>query len=153
MREMQDIDGGYYSTLDADSDGEEGKYYVWQETDLRAVLETAEYELAENVFGLFGDPNFEGNWHLNLNPETDHTLLSASADIQARIETLRKKLFDIREERTRPALDHKILAGWNGLMIGAMATAGRLLEDDRLVQSASRALDFVRNSLWQGDRW
>ena len=72
IREMQQGHGGYASTLDADSEGVEGKYYVWSETDLRALLSADEYAALENFYGLAGEPNFEGQWHFNVSPVEAH---------------------------------------------------------------------------------
>ncbi len=156
ITDMQQPDGGYAATLDADSEGEEGKYYVWSETDLRTILTENEYAVLENYFALFGEENFEGRWHFNLNPENGFSLLAegvnAEADAEAdkTISAVKSKLLDIRNERIRPALDHKILTAWNGLMIKGMAKAGRILQQPEFIQSAQRAVDFVRNNMWQG---
>ncbi len=152
ISEMQQPGGGYASTLDADSEGIEGKYYVWTETDLRAVLSENEYAVVENYFGLYGEPNFEGSWHFNLNSEIDYELLENNPEIKTTIVEAKSKLFDLRNHRIRPALDNKILTAWNGLMIQGMAKAGRVLDKPEFISSAQNALDFVRNNLWQSDR-
>ncbi len=152
IAEMQQPGGGYASTLDADSEGEEGKFYVWNETDLKAVLSESEYAALENYFGLFGEANFEGNWHFNLNPETDFERLADNPEIQKAISTAKTKLLEIRSTRIRPGLDDKILASWNGLMISGMAKAGRMMRQPKFVQSAQGAVDFVRSNMWQGNR-
>lgn len=158
--EMQQPDGGYASTLDADAEGEEGKYYVWSETDLRAVLSENEYSVVENYFGLFGEANFEGSWHFNLSAQADlESLPLPSAanpatdnenEIETTLSSAKSKLLTIRDARIRPALDDKILAAWNGLMIKSMARAGRILAQPELIQSAQIAVDFVRDNMWQG---
>jgi uncharacterized protein YyaL (SSP411 family) len=152
IKEMQFDSGGYYSTIDADSEGEEGKFYVWSDTDLRAVLSESEHAIIENYFGLYGEENFEGRWHFNVNPETDHSLLNQNNGIKKELENAKKLLFDLREERVKPALDDKILASWNGLMIQGMSRSGRVLEDPKLIDSAQHAVDFIRNNMWQGNR-
>ena len=162
IRELQTDSGGYASTLDADSRGkkgsddegsyEEGKYYVWNETDLRAILSEDQYMVLENYFGLYGEENFEGGWHFNINPETDHELLANSPELKKSVEDSIKLLHDFRQEREMPALDDKILSGWNGLMIKGMACAGKTLEQQPFIDSAQRAADFVRNNMWQGNR-
>ena len=145
IAEMQQPEGGYASTLDADSEGQEGKYYVWSETDLRAVLTENEYSSVEHYFGLFGEANFEGSWHFGLNPTT-----SLSSSDKAILSTAKSKLLTARRTRIRPDLDHKILTAWNGLMINGMAKAGRILQQPEFIQSAQRSVDFVRNNMWQG---
>jgi uncharacterized protein len=155
MREMQAPRGGYYSTLDADSDGEEGKFYVWTPQQVRALLTEEEYAVTAPHYGLERPANFEGHWHLNvhaaateiaqqrgLSPEQVHELLSRA----------RAKLFAAREQRVRPGRDEKILTAWNGLMIKGMAVAGRRLQRADLVASAEAALDFVRAELWRDGR-
>ncbi len=150
--EMQQPEGGYASTLDADSEGEEGKYYVWSETDLCAVLSEDEYTRIENTFGLFGEPNFEGRWHLNLNPDIDHELPDQNSEADQVIRNAKSRLLEIRRHRIRPGLDDKILTAWNGLMISGMALAGRIFNCDSFIESAQRSVDFIRNNLWQGNR-
>ncbi|HET7308429.1 MAG TPA: thioredoxin domain-containing protein [Gammaproteobacteria bacterium] len=149
---MQSEAGGYYSSLDADSEGEEGKYYVWDRDELRSLLDDDEYSLAVRRFGLDGAPNFEGRWHLNVAADTallaEEQQTSEEA-VAARLEAIRNKLLTARAARTPPARDDKILTAWNGLMIGGMATAGRLLDEPRWRDSAARALDFIRAELWR----
>jgi uncharacterized protein YyaL (SSP411 family) len=158
MAEMQQGHGGFASTLDADSEGEEGRFYVWPETDLRAILTEAEYTAVEGRFGLYGDPNFEGNWHLNLADDVavddgtadndgDDTSV-ASSDLQNALAKMRR----VRAERVPPALDDKILTSWNGLMIRGMARAARRLDSSALVESARRAADFIHAHLFVGGR-
>ncbi len=152
IADMQQPEGGYSSTLDADSEGQEGKYYVWSETDLRAVLSENEYVLLEHHFGLFGEANFEGCWHFNMNPETASSS-STDSEMEPEIAALaiaKAKLLAIRSQRIRPDLDHKSLTAWNGLMIKGMAKAGRILQQPEFIQSAQRSVDFVRNNMWQG---
>ena len=146
IAEMQQPHGGYASTLDADSEGSEGKYYVWSETDLRALLSESEYSNLETAYGLIGEPNFEGNWHLNRvqNPEDPIDL--------EQLTNAQDKLLQVRQERIRPALDDKILTSWNGLMIGAMAKAGRVLSNDEYISSAKRALEYIKATHWQNRR-
>ena len=148
--EMQQAHGGYASTLDADSEGAEGKYYVWNETDLRAILNEPEYIAVEARFGLYGEPNFEGSWHFNINPDADDMLQGEISN--ENLESALAKLTTARSERIRPGLDDKILTAWNGLMIKGMARAGRKLEHHDLILSARQALEFVRTFLWQSGR-
>ncbi len=152
ITQMQQSDGGYASTLDADSEGEEGKYYVWNETDMRAILTENEYASLEDHFGLFGETNFTGNWHFNVNPHTDWQLLANSPQTEQSIATAKSKLRKVRSLRIAPNLDDKILTAWNGLMIKGMAKAGRALNQPEFIQSAQRATDFIRNNMWQGNR-
>ncbi|HET7369579.1 MAG TPA: thioredoxin domain-containing protein [Gammaproteobacteria bacterium] len=142
---MQSTDGGYYASLDADSEGEEGQYYLWANEELQALLTANEYALAERRFGLDRTPNFEGRWHLNVAADVPE----AAA---AQFETVRQKLLAARAERVPPGLDSKVLTAWNGLAIRGMAAAGRLLDEPRWLESASRAVDFIRAQLWRDGR-
>ncbi|HEY8553610.1 MAG TPA: thioredoxin domain-containing protein [Burkholderiales bacterium] len=155
MREMQAPEGGYYSSLDADSEGREGKYYVWTLDELRAAVDPEEYAVLERRLGLHRPANFEGRWHLNVYaeaPDIAAALGLAEAEVERRLASARAKLYAFRERRVRPALDDKILAGWNALMIKGMARAGRLLGREDFIDSAQRALDFVRAALWRDGR-
>lgn len=156
MREMQDPAGGYYATLDADSEDEEGKFYLWTPARVRQQLDPEEYTAFALCYGLELPPNFEHqSWHLRV--VADPTLLAqrlevAPAQIDAWLASARRKLFAVRSKRIWPGRDEKILTSWNGLMIRGMAIAGRHLERPDFVASAERALDFIRNQLWQDGR-
>ncbi len=152
MREMQSPEGGYYSTLDADSEGQEGKYYVWDAEQIRSALTSTEWDVAAAVYGLKGTPNFEGRWHLNI-----HQTVAGAAErlgitrteAEKTLAAARLKLLTIREDRVRPARDEKILTSWNGLMIRGMAQAGRVLARDDFARSAGMALKFLRDQVWR----
>jgi len=162
VREMQQSHGGYASTLDADSEGVEGKFYVWSDTDLRALLRTDEYDALANFYDLAGEPNFEGKWHLTVHPEHEHraadayttlaTVDNADGEIDNALHAARAKLLTARGERIRPALDDKILTAWNGMMVKGMARAARVLGRSDFADSAANAVDFIRAALWQDGR-
>jgi uncharacterized protein len=154
-REMQSPQGGYYSSLDADSAGHEGKYYVWDRDEVRAALTPEEYAAFAPRYGLDREPNFEGRWHLHVFRSVAD--IAAATDrpqesVDAALSSARSKLSRLREERIRPGRDEKILASWNGLMIRGMAVAARALGRDDLAESAGRALDFIRHALWRDGR-
>ena len=155
MREMQSPDGGYYSALDADSEGHEGKFYVWTAEEIRRLLTADEWETVERRFGLKGTPNFEGRWHLNV--RADYATLAlerqcTESDVATMLESARRKLYMAREKRVHPGRDEKILTSWNGLMIKGMARAGRVLGRPDFIASAARALDFIHAQLWRDNR-
>ncbi len=156
LREMQSPEGGYYSTLDADSEGHEGKFYVWTREAASALLTEEEFRVAAMYYGLDSPPNFEHqSWHLYVHQEVDVVADKLGLSQQRVIVDLtrvRQKLFAAREQRVRPGRDEKILTSWNGLMIKGMARAGRLLNRPDAVDSAKRALDFIRAQLWTGER-
>ena len=144
MREMQSPQGGYFSSLDADSEHEEGKFYVWDRDAVKALLTAEEYREASAHFGLDQPPNFEGrHWHLRVvAPFKDEKLLNQA----------KKKLFISREKRIRPGRDEKVLVSWNALAIRGMARAGRVFGRADWIASARRALEFIRSSMWREGR-
>jgi uncharacterized protein YyaL (SSP411 family) len=155
MREMQAPEGGYYSTLDADSEGEEGKFYVWDNQSVKSYLEADEYVVLAAVFGLDKPANFEGRWHLH----AYHTVEDVAAakglppeECKELLNSARQKLFRLREERVHPGKDEKVLVSWNGLMIKGMAAAGRLFGMQDYLDSAQRAVDFIQFTLWRDNR-
>jgi len=155
IREMQSPEGGYYSTLDADSEGEEGKFYVWDHAEIARLLTAEEYAPFAAVHGLDRKPNFEGKWHLygyRTAAEVACDLEMPPASVADLLETARNKLFAAREDRGRPGRDEKILTAWNGLMIKGMARAARVLKRADYLASARRALDFIRAELWRNGR-
>jgi uncharacterized protein YyaL (SSP411 family) len=156
MRDMQSPQGGYYSTLDADSEHEEGKFYVWTPAEFDAVLPREESALAKRVLGLVSAPNFEGkHWHLHLAeaPEAAAAALGLDATHSgALLEAARAKLLEAREKRVWPGRDEKLLVSWNGLMVAGMARAARALARPELAESATRAVDFIRAELWRDGR-
>ena len=155
MRELQAPDGGYYSTLDADSEGAEGKFYVWEASQVEALLEPEEFAVLAPVYGLDRPANFEGRWHLHTHrrvPEVASELGLPEEDAWKRLESGRRKLLARRDTRVRPGRDEKILTAWNGLMIAGMAVAARILGREDFGESAARAADFVRAHLWRDGR-
>ena len=156
IREMQSHEGGYYSTLDADSEGEEGKFYVWTPGEVRALVSGDEYTALASRFGLDRAPNFEGShWHLHAFREVSDVardIGASEAETAERIDRALATLFEVRSHRVRPGRDDKVLTSWNGLMIKGMATAGRILGAPELVASAERAVEFIRGTMWRDGR-
>lgn len=156
MRDMQAPEGGYYATLDADSEGEEGRFYLWTPDQVQAQLNPDEYAVIAARFGLNQPPNFEGYaWHLRIVEDGLKPLPGTAmeaAQLIARLTAARSKLLASREQRVWPGRDEKILTAWNGLMIRGMAISGRHLGRSDFVDSAERALDFIRTHLWRDGR-
>ncbi len=155
IREMQDAKGGFYSTLDADSEGHEGKYYIWTYEEIASLLEPLELEVFSKHFNLHAPPNFEGKYHLhvvkplltiakeiNLNITETQNILKRACD----------KLYLTRQKRIYPGLDTKILTAWNGLMIKGMTFAGLYLNNNDFIYAAQRAVDFLRDNVWLNQR-
>ena len=140
LREMRGPEGGFYSALDADSEGVEGKFYVWTAAEIREVLEAADLaELADQVIAYYGVTergNFEGSNILNLIGRWD-------APEPERLDEARAALYEARSQRVWPGLDDKRLASWNALMIAALADAGAALGRDDYLDAAREAADFV----------
>ena len=152
MREMQSPHGGYYASLDADSEHEEGKFYVWQRDEARGLLSAGEYAVAGAYYGLDGAPNFEHHaWNLRVTKplsEIAATLHLHQTQATELLASATAKLFAAREQRIRPGRDEKILGSWNGLMIAGMAKAARVFQREDWLRSAQKAMDFVRGTLW-----
>ncbi len=156
MREMQSPAGGYYSSLDADSEHEEGKFYVWTPQQVRALLSDEGYAVCAPFYGLTEDANFEGGkWHLHVArglEEIAQTVGRSVPECGALLVQARVKLFAARELRIRPGRDEKILTSWNALMIAGMARAARVFGHPEWLASARAALDFIRATLWQEEK-
>jgi uncharacterized protein YyaL (SSP411 family) len=151
-REMTSPEGAYYSALDADSSGEEGRFYVWTEDELGAVLkDKEEAKLIRSVYGAAGAVNFEEKYHILTLPlplaEQARDRKLTEQQLEDRLVPVRQKLFQVRARRTRPFLDTKVLTAWNGEMIAGVAAAGAALEDKKVVERAKRAADFVLKNL------
>jgi uncharacterized protein YyaL (SSP411 family) len=153
MREMQSPGGGYYSSLDADSEHAEGKYYVWTPDEVESLLTPEEYAVVVPHYGLDGAPNFESEyWHLRVMKPLAAIagkLAIPLAECESRLVRARAKLFAARERRVRPGRDEKVLTSWNALMVRGMARAARVFGEDAWLASARRALDFLRGTLWR----
>ena len=155
LREMQSPEGGFYSSLDADSEGHEGKFYVWDREEVRHALSGEEFAVFAPRFGLDGAPNFEGRWHLYVAATVEQIAVVVqrpAAEVSALLGNARVKLLALRAQRVRPGRDEKILTSWNALMIRALAIAARVFTADQLAAAASRALEFVRATLWRDGR-
>jgi uncharacterized protein len=153
MREMQSPEGGYYSSLDADSEHEEGKFYVWQRDEIRELLSDDEYALIAPYYGLNHSANFENHsWNLRISVTPSDLIKElelSAAQATERLLSAQKKLFAAREQRVRPGRDEKILSAWNGLMIAGMAKAAKVFNRPDWLHSAQQAMDFVRSTLWR----
>ncbi len=155
IRDMQSPEGGYYSSLDADSEGHEGKFYAWDADEIRGALSAQEFAVFAPRFGLDRPPNFEGKWHLHVFAALEDVAAAAQMDVDRATQLLdsaRAKLLAIRNRRVWPGRDEKILTSWNALTIRGMAAAAVALGRDDLAESATRALDFIRKTLWREGR-
>ena len=155
LRDMTSEEGGFYSAEDADSEGEEGKFYVWTPGELETVLDPEEASLAARYWDVTERGNFEGKniLHVARPPEAvaDEFGLS-SEELWARIATIRAKLFAVREERVRPGRDEKILAAWNGLMLRSFALAARVTGRGDYREAAIENATFMVEKLKEDGR-
>jgi uncharacterized protein len=152
MREMQSPHGGYFSTLDADSEGHEGKFYVWRPDVVKTLLTPEEWRYIEPHFGLNKRANFEEHdWHFVIAEPIEalaEKLGDSLAVADAQVLSAKQKLFNARKLRIHPGRDEKILVSWNALMIEGMANAARVFGRADWLASARRALTFVRKTMW-----
>ena len=150
MREMQSPEGGYYSSLDADSEGVEGKFYVWEKEELESLLNKEEFAIVACRFGLSRGPNFEDKNHLHefvTFTEVSEELSISEEKINASWNQAREKLYEKRSKRIAPGRDEKILTSWNALMIKGMLIASRVFNNKDYLHSAQQALAFIKNNM------
>src|SRR5229473_235366 len=147
-REMTTAEGAFCASLDADSEGEEGKFYVWSLAEIEAVLDKDDAGFFAAHYDVTAEGNFEG-----------HNILNRLEDLQprepgaeARLAELRARLLAVRDRRVRPGLDDKILADWNGLMIAALVNAGISFDEPGWIAMAARAFAFIAETMACGDR-
>ena len=156
VREMRMDDGAFCSSLDADSEGEEGRFYVWDVAEVQALLTVDEQVVVVPHYGLDGRPNFEGHaWHLRIAaplPEVAANLGLALSEAEARLATAKAKLLAARSTRIRPGRDDKILTSWNALMIGGLARAARAMDAPAWAELAIGATDALRRTVWRDGR-
>ena len=155
IRDMQHAQGGYFSALDADSEGEEGKYYLWRRDAVKRLLGDDEYLLVSTLYGLDKPANFEGKWNLSRRDAWRSVLDRlgfAPAAGEELLASAKSRLLAARGARVPPAKDDKVLTAWNGLAIRGMARAAVRLGEPAWLESAQRAADFIREDLWDGER-
>jgi uncharacterized protein YyaL (SSP411 family) len=158
LRDMTHPRGGFYSAEDADSEGHEGKFYCWTKDELAKLLTAEEFKVVVHCFGITDNGNFIDHSHPHplpgqnvlsvVNPvRQDGNSPSLSSD-EMLLASAKRKLFDACSRRVRPHLDDKILASWNGLMLGAMARAHAVLGEGKYLAAAEKNLAFLREELW-----
>ena len=146
-REMTTPEGAFSASLDADSEGEEGKFYVWSHAEIVETLGAENAALFVQHYDVSEGGNFEGNNILNRLKG-----LPRSKEIDDKLAMLREPLFMLREKRIRPGLDDKVLADWNGLMVAALANTGAMLGEPEWIAMGARAFDFIVRSMTRNDR-
>ena len=151
LRDMTDPGGGFYSAEDADSEGEEGKFYVWSKSEIEEILgDDAEWVI--DTFGLVDEGNFKDQaTGLQTGENIVHLTHPLSESDAKRWENIRQQLFAVREERVHPYKDDKVLADWNGLMIAALAKGARAFDELAYADAAERAVGFILGTMRDGD--
>ena len=155
LRDMTHPGGGFYSAEDADSEGHEGKFYCWTRAELEELLAPEEFKTGVRYFGITEQGNFTDHSHptplpgQNVLSMVDPNLSDAEKSLLASAKT---KMSDARSRRVRPHLDDKILASWNGLMLGAMARASVILEDEKYRAAAEKNIAFIKSKLWDNEK-
>ncbi len=143
LRDLRTPEGGFASALDADSEGVEGKFYVWTPGEVRAAVEANDATVALDLFAVGEKGNFEG--------DASTLRLAAEPEDGLAFERIRGRLWAARENRVHPHRDDKVVASWNGLAIGALAEAGVVLEEHRYVDGAAAAADILARVHWGDD--
>jgi uncharacterized protein YyaL (SSP411 family) len=155
LLDMTSPEGGFYSAEDADSEGEEGKFYLWTAVELKNQLDMDEMKLLIRIFDISERGNFEkGRNILRLRTSLDDAALVLKVsqhELKERLEKIRLKLFQAREKRVRPQRDDKVLADWNGLMIAAFARGAQVLNEPRYADAARNAADFILEKMRRPD--
>ena len=148
IEEMQHKQGGFYSTIDADSEHIEGKFYVWTDEELKDILNTDELKLFKEIFVVYDKPNFEGKYHLHVTKTNQESYINnkKSADL------ICAKLLKIRNKRVRPDTDKKILTSWNSLLILGLINAYKITGNNNYYNSAKKCFDFIRNNMWVNNK-
>lgn len=163
LRDMRSPEGGFYSAEDADSEGVEGKFYLWSHQELSQILDPEEVELVEKVYHTTREGNYReestglhsGQNILHLEEPLENTASRLGLEyplLKDKLDGIRLKLFTVREGRVHPHKDDKILADWNGLMLAALARASQVYGNQKYRDAARDCLDFVKNNLYQGGR-
>jgi uncharacterized protein YyaL (SSP411 family) len=155
LREMTDPSGGFYSTQDADSEGEEGKFFLWTPAELKAVLGEEDADLIGRYYGVTEGGNFEGSNILHVSkPAAEYTKQRGidAAAFEAKLFDAKAKLYAAREQRVHPGLDDKVLTAWNGLMQRAFAEAAVAFDEPRYRDAAARNADFLLTTMRPANR-
>jgi uncharacterized protein YyaL (SSP411 family) len=155
IREMTHTDGGFYSTQDADSEGEEGKFFLWTPAEVKSILGDKEGDIFCAAYDVKPGGNFEGKSILNIPKPFEQVAPELDLELEALVEILergRAKLFEVREQRVKPGRDEKILTAWNGMMLAAFAEAARVLDRPDYEAAAIRNAEFILSTMLKNGR-
>ena len=156
LRDMTDPAGGFYSAEDADSEGKEGTFYLWDPEQIDLVLDKEQARIFNTYYGITNEGNFEeGKTILNITisiKQLEKESLKDRSVIENILKTARSRIFQERGKRTRPHRDEKIITSWNGLMISSLAYGGTVLEENKYTEAAKRSAEFILNTLRKNGR-
>jgi len=154
-RELRNPMGGFYSSLDADSEGEEGKFYIWNEEELQSLLDDEEYQFIKKYYNINSKGYWENDQYILLREESDASFSKANDleldQVKEKRRSINAKLMKARDKRIRPGLDDKILTSWNGLMINALCDAYLAFEDLSFLTEAEKEMQFLIDKQWGDD--
>lgn len=152
LGEMRSKEGGFYATLSADTEGEEGKYYIWDKEEIKKLLTPDEYQVFKLHYGTDQPPNFKHQWHLHITNnvgEIAELIHMEEGHIATLLKAAKQKLFLARQNRAYPMRDEKIIVAWNGLVIKALAQLAILSSNECYIDAAQKTVDFIRTHLWR----
>ncbi|MHC4271246.1 MAG: thioredoxin domain-containing protein [Planctomycetota bacterium] len=156
LRDMADPKGGFYSAEDADSEGKEGTFYLWEPDEVKEVLGVDDAEVFNSYYGVTAGGNFEdGKSILNINTSIEQLAAKSKKEkdeIEAILKSSREKLLEHRAKRPRPHLDDKVITAWNGLMISSLAYGGAVLNEQKYIDAAEKSAHFILETLQKDDR-
>ena len=155
LDDMQANDGGFFSTLNADSEGKEGTYYIWEKKEIEENIKKDDVDIFNHYFGLDQEPNFENKWHLTIQANTDSLIKKYNItkdQLTINIDTNKKILLQERIKRISPSLDDKQLTAWNALVIKGLAIADRALEEENFTEFNFKAINFIQNNHMHNNR-
>tara|TARA_Y100000590_G_scaffold220172_1_gene249246 strand:+ start:1330 stop:3402 length:2073 start_codon:yes stop_codon:yes gene_type:complete len=147
--EMHSGSGGFYSSINADSENKEGKFYIWERNEIKEIIDTEDFNIIEKYYGLDEEANFENKWHLTVSSDTENIAKDSKYENE-KLENIVKKCNEVllreRSLRTPPSLDKKQLVSWNALVIKGLAVSGRVLERKDYIQLAKESLEFIEQN-------
>jgi hypothetical protein len=156
MRDMTDPKGGFYSAEDADSEGQEGTFYLWQPKQIASILDKEQAMLFNAFYGVTREGNFEeGETILNVSTSAEQLgkeFEKKPKDIENILTAARGKIFNERQKRIRPHRDDKVITAWNGLMISSLAYGGTVLGQEKYIAAAEDSAEFILSTLYKNDR-
>ena len=147
--EMRSKSGGFYSSINADSENQEGKFYVWDKDEIKKIIDSEDFNIIEKYYGLNEETNFENRWHLTVSNDTENIAKDSKFEnekLEDIVKKCNKALLKERKLRTPPSLDKKQLTSWNALVIKGLAVSGRVLERKDYIQSARESLEFIEKN-------